>query len=557
MKQTSGSLALKENKVIVIEAAQRPEAQKLRVTAYCRVSSDSSDQLNSFMAQLNYYTTLISSKEHWTLADLYADEGISGTSAEKRPDFQRLLSDCRKGRIDKVLVKSISRFARNAKDCLETVRELKSIGVGVCFEEQNIDTSNISGELLTAIFAAIAQKESESISGNMRWSYQRRMEGGTFLPSSMPFGYVIRDRKIEIDEERAKIVRRVFQDYLSGQNMDEIAAWLNQEHIPVKIGWESRRWDRRSVAYLLSNERYIGDSLWQKTYATDTLPARQVKNHGEHKQYYAEGTHPPIITSEIFQAAQELRNQRTEGRSNNMTCQDTPLRKKLYCGVCGAVFKSKRTRGRTFWVCRTHFENKDDCAVSQISEEDIYAAFLRVYHKLRLHGEPILKQMISNLQAIRERKMLWSMDIIELNKRISDIMDQEQMLATLNKCGCVDPDIFIAQSNDLAQQLRVTKQEKERLLNAESDDTIPQTQELLETLESMPEFLPDFDGEIFNELIDRIIVDSSTVIRFRLKNGLELMEQIRQGGRDTDENTQNAVWVLYQGRQGLHRQAGR
>lgn len=177
---TDGSLALNEKKVIVIERAERPESQKLRVAAYARVSSDSTDQLNSFMAQTNYYSTLISSNENWTMADIYADEGITGTSAQKRPDFQRLLSDCRKGRVDKILVKSISRFARNTTECLETIRELKAIGVGVCFEEQGIDTSDMSGELLTAVFAAIAQKESESISGNMRWSYQQRMKSGTY-----------------------------------------------------------------------------------------------------------------------------------------------------------------------------------------------------------------------------------------------------------------------------------------------------------------------------------------------------------------------------------------
>ena len=242
-RQTSGNLALEENNVIVIEAAQRPETQKLRVAAYCRVSSDSSDQMNSFAAQMNYYTTLISGKANWTLVDLYADAGISGTSAKKRPDFQRLLSDCRKGRIDKVLVKSISRFARNTMDCLKTIRELKAIGVGVCFEEQNIDTSNMTGELLTAAFSAIAQKESESISQNIRWSYQRRMESGTFLPPS----------------------------------------------------GEKRKWNISAISYILTNERYTGDSLWQKTYATDTLPTRQVRNHGEREQYFAEATHAPCF----------------------------------------------------------------------------------------------------------------------------------------------------------------------------------------------------------------------------------------------------------------------
>ena len=504
-QQTTGSLALEQKKVIVIEAAQRPETQKLRVAAYCRVSSDSSDQMNSFAAQLNYYTTLISGKDNWTMTDIYADAGISGTSAQKRPDFQRLLSDCRKGRVDKILVKSISRFARNATDCLETIRELKAIGVGVCFEEQGIDTSEITGELLTAMFSAIAQKESESISGNMRWSYQARMKKGTFLPAAMPFGYRIEGRKIVIDEERAKIVRQIFHNYLAGQSMDEIAAQLNRENVTVRIGLENRRWIHSAISYILSNERYIGDSLWQKTYATDTLPARQVRNHGERQQYYAEATHPPIIEKEIFLAAQELKKRRSEARVDYKQA-DGPLRRKISCGICGTRYTRKVCRGKTYWVCRTHDRNKDDCPSERIPEEEI------------------LKQMLYDLQTVRERRMLWSLEIIELNERISDINDQDRMLADMNRCGLVDPDIFISRSNELAQQLRTAKQEKERILGAEHDDTIPQTRELLETLETLPEYLPAFDGEIFADLVDWITVDNGNTLRFRLKNGLELTE---------------------------------
>ena len=235
-QQTTGSLALEQKKVIVIEAAQRPETQKLRVAAYCRVSSDSSDQMNSFAAQLNYYTTLISGKGNWTMTDIYADAGISGTSAQKRPDFQRLLSDCRRGRVDKILVKSISRFARNATDCLETIRELKAIGVGVCFEEQGIDTSEMTGELLTAMFSAIAQKESESISGNMRWSYQHRMKSGNFITCKAPFGYRLKDGMLEIYEPEAEIVRTIFSQYLAGQSKDEIAETVTALGVPTRDG---------------------------------------------------------------------------------------------------------------------------------------------------------------------------------------------------------------------------------------------------------------------------------------------------------------------------------
>ena len=184
---TDGTTALAaQPRVIKIEAAEKPENARLRVAAYTRVSSDSDDQLNSFAAQNRYYAGLISGKAEWRMVDIYADEGITGTSAAKREDFQRMMADCRRGLIDQILVKSISRFARNTKDCLEAVRELKELGVNVRFERESIDTANVSSELITAIYAAFAQKESESISGNMRWSYQRRMEAGTFLPRPWP-----------------------------------------------------------------------------------------------------------------------------------------------------------------------------------------------------------------------------------------------------------------------------------------------------------------------------------------------------------------------------------
>ena len=524
--QTNGNLALEQKKVIVIEATPRPEAAKLRVAAYCRVSSDSSDQLNSFVAQLNYYTALIGSRENWTLVDLYADEAISGTSAQKRPDFQRLLADCRRGKVDKVLVKSISRFARNTRDCLEAIRELRSIGVGVYFEEQNIDTANMSGELLTSVFAAIAQKESESISSHMRWSYQVRMKGGTFLPASVPFGYMIRDKRIVVDEERAGIVRQIFARYLAGQSMEEIAAQLNRENVDT----QGRRWLHTAITYILSNERYIGDSLWQKTYATDTLPARQVKNHGEREQYYAERTHPPIIDQETFFAAQGLKSRRKE---NHNTCQQRadPLQQRIICGVCGALYRKKVVRGKAFWVCYRHDRNKNDCPSRWIPGEAIHAAFLRVYHKLRLHGAPILKQMLSDLQSVRERRMLWSVDVVELNKRIADISDQDRMLADMNKCGLVDPDIFISQSNEFARQFRAAKQEKERLMADGDDDTVPRTRELMETLETLPEFLPAFDGEIFVDLVAKITAEADGTLRFQLKNGLELTETTERSVR--------------------------
>lgn len=249
-KRTDGSLALNaESRIITIPAAEAPDARRLRVAAYCRVSSDSEDQLNSFAAQNAYYTALITGNPDWDLVDIYADRGITGTSADKREDFQRLIADCKRGRIDRVLVKSISRFARNTKDCLEVTRELKDIGVSVCFEEQNIDTAMVSGEMMTAIFASLAQKESESISQNMRMGIRRRMAQGTFFPSAIPYGYTADHNRLVVNEEQAKIIRRIFHEYLSGRSMDDIAKSLNEEGVPVRIGHD-RIWRNSAITYI-------------------------------------------------------------------------------------------------------------------------------------------------------------------------------------------------------------------------------------------------------------------------------------------------------------------
>lgn len=524
---TDGAAALEEKayRVIKIEAQEQPKKAQLRVAAYTRVSSDSEDQLNSFAAQNRYYNELIAEKPEWCLVDIYADEGITGTSTEKRDDFLRMMVDCRRGLIDQILVKSISRFARNTKECLENVRELKELGVNVRFERESINTANVSSELITAIYAAFAQKESESISGNMRWSYQRRMESGTFLPSAMAYGYKIVDRQIEIDPDAALVVCRIFQWFLDGVSKDLIAKRLNEEGIPTN---QNKIWRNSSVHYILTNERYIGDSLWQKSYTTDTFPVTRYKNKGEREKYYVEGTHPPIITKETFAQVQKLMQFRKETFGKKLREHPYPLSKKLVCGNCGTVFRGKLQRERAYWCCMKHDTSPNDCAMLPIAEESIYGAFCRLYYKLKHQSALIFGQMLTSLQVIRNRRMLWSPDIVSLNKRISELSSQNQTLAFLKQQGLVDPDIFISQTNELTKQLRQAKLEKEKLMDAESDTTAQQTQKIVELLENGPDFLDTFDTELFGELIDKIIAESNDSIRFRMKNGLELRERIER-----------------------------
>lgn len=511
-------------KTIVIPANQAPETIQLRVAAYCRVSSDSEDQKNSFAAQNAYYTALITGKENWTLVDIYADEGITGTSAKKRPDFQRLLSDCRKGKIDKVLVKSISRFARNTTDCLKAIRELKALGISVVFEEQNIDTNVVSGEMLTAIFASCAQAESESISQNMRWSYLKRMQNGDFIPHYLPYGYIRNGNYIEAEPNQAAVVKRIFEEYLSGVSTENIAKALREEKIPCKNG--KCAWDASSVRYILSNEKYTGDSLWQKYYTTDTLPFRSLKNDGSVDSYFVKNTHPAIISEEVFQQANLLLESRSQ-RIIREKAENAPYREKIQCGCCGATFRRKVVNDIVYWACIGRDKKRTrNCTITQIPEDEITQAFLRCYYKLK-HGN-LLRELKDSLIAVRSRQMLWHPDVIELNKQISNLSSQSHMLTVLNQQGAVDPDIFISQTNQLAQQLRKAKRQKEKLLERDGNDALSKTRELMEILEYGPENLDSFDGELFRELVEKIIVESNERIRFRLINGLELPEKIER-----------------------------
>lgn len=526
--KTTGSLAVMEKqRVIVIEAADRPQDIRVRVAAYIRVSSNSEDQLNSFAAQNRYYTSLISGKENWELVDVYADRGITGTSTEKRDDFQRLLSDCRRGLIDRVLCKSISRFARNTTECLETIRELKSLGIGITFEKEHIDTAKVTGEMLTALFAAMAQAESESISRNGRLGVQMRMKNGTFTPSALPFGYVRGvDGKIVVDESRAPYIRAIFRDYVDGHNTNEIADKMRMLQSKEAV-LRNYCWTHKAIARILRNEKYSGNSLWQKTYRSDTLPIKAHLNHGEHPQYFAEGSHPAIIDRNTFNTVQTLLAQRKE-RFYSPANRDGGIPLRMQCGCCGSRFRTYQERGIAYRICRSHADKASDCPIKRIPESEIHSAFCRLYYKLKHYNGQILAPLVVDLQSIRTQRFLWSPDIIELNKQISNLTSQNQLLSMLKQQGGVDPDIFISRTNELAEQLRTVKQEKSRLLNEKGDDTIVRTQELMETLDAGPDFLDTFDGELFGELVEKIIVESNSLLRFRLKNGLELKEKIER-----------------------------
>ena len=288
-------------------------------------------------------------------------------------------------------------------------------------------------------------------------------------------------------------------------------------------------WAGSTVYHILRNERYAGNALLGKFYTTDTFPHRKMQNRGEHEQRFFYDTNPAIVTMDVFERTQALLKQR-DTRTNALSKERT-YEKLLQCPRCGCSLKRKTSSGKEYWVCQRHFEDSQTCDLQPVPTGEIEQAFCRLYYKLKHHGGPIFTQMLSNLQKIRYARMLWSEDVISLNKKISDILSQVQFLAQLQQAGGVDPDTFISSNNKLSEQLRRLKQEKARLLDTDSNDLADRTRDLMDVLEDGPDFLDSFDAELFDALVEKIIVDSNERLRFRLKNGLELTEQIERTRR--------------------------
>ena len=510
-------------KVTVISPAAQEKA-KLRVAAYARVSSDSADQLNSYLAQVDYYTRHIGENPDWELADVYADEGISGLSTRKRDEFNRMMADCRAGKIDRVLVKSVSRFARNAQDTLYFMRELLRLGVTIHFEKENVDTGKLSTEQTAAIYAAFAQMESTGHSGNMRASVRMRMEKGIFTPSSMPYGYRLNGLEPEIVPEEAQVVRQIFGLALRGQGHTEITKWLNESGVERGHGWE--RWHCSMVSYILSNRFYTGDSDWHKTCATDTLPIRQVKNRGQKPKYYVEDDHPGIISREAFQRAQEQIAARKGQFYRGSAPSDSVYAGHIFCGCCGCACRRKVTRDVVYWVCNRRDDSKDLCPIPQIPEATLTAAVLRLHNKLLLHGAGILQPLLEQLREVRERELRSNSRLSDIDKEIAHISGQNLALSRLISKGCIDSALALSQADGLSRKLRDLRRLRRKLLEtAGGDEQIRATEAMLDYLEAA-RWQDEADPEWFGSLVDRITVASAEEVTFQLPNGLELAERL-------------------------------
>lgn len=519
---TEGSSARKpENReLFYIDPIITPQTAKLKIAAYARVSSASDDQQNSFSAQVRHYTAMITANEKWELADIYADEAVTGTSTEKRNDFNRMLSDCRKGKIDRIITKSTSRFARNTLDSLQASRDLKELGVSVFFEKEGIDTDQISSEVLLTLYSAFAQDESQNLAQNKKMGNRMQMRNGTYVSPNVPYGYRLVDKLPHIHEQEAEVVKRIFAEYLAGHSITQIAKRLTADGIPRKDG--SGKWRFQTISEIIRNERYVGDMLLQKCYNTDTLPYQKVRNRGELDQYYLPETHEPIIDRVQFKLANILLAER--GANTQTTTYEYPLSKKIKCGECGTTFRRRITRDKTYWVCRRHDEDKSYCESERIPEPEVYDGFVRLYNKLKAGYSHILLPLLSQLEKMQDLRNRNNPEISELNRQIANLQEQNHVMNGLMSKGILDSALFIFQNDELCHRIKALKLAKSRLINAAEDENIIEnTEDLIGTLEDGPEHIGAFDKTLFADMVKGITANGNA-LAFELINGLTLTE---------------------------------
>ena len=512
----------------VIEA-QKPSVKKKkrRVAAYCRVSTDNKDQLESLETQKAHYESYILLHSEWEYAGLYYDTGITGTKAEIREGLQNLLTACRIGKVEHILVKSISRFSRNTTDCLSIVRELLNIGVTIYFEKENIDTGDMESELILSILSSMAEDESASISKNEKWSIQRRMAAGTYKIGYVPYGYQ-RDENgdMVIEPAEAGVVRFIFRTLLAGNSTDTIASALQQQGIPTRKGG---KWSGSTVRDIISNEKYVGDALFQKTYTDDTF--RRHNNHGEVKTYLVSEHHDPIISREDFDKANALIRQRgiEKGivRENGKYQNRFPFSGKITCGICGGKYKRRiHSHGaEVAWVCNTHIEDIRRCSAKYVRDDVLKAAFITMLNKLIFSRKLILRPLYDSIRSDSTDESVQRMQ--ELQKLIEKNTEKKNTLRQLRAQSIINNVMYNQELNLLRKASDNYRNELAVLscyTSAEAHE-VTELEKLLRFAESAP-VIEQFDDELFQTFVDHIVVYGRDCIEFKLKCGLTLKEAI-------------------------------
>lgn len=499
--------------------------RKKRVAAYARVSTELDAQQNSYEAQISYYTDYIRGKQEWEFVEVYSDEGISGTSYKKRDGFNKMVEDALAGKIDLILTKSISRFARNTVDALTITRKLKANGIEVYFEKENISSMDTQAELIFTIMSSVAQEESRSLSENVRWGKQRSMEAGNvYLPYSKFLGYKKgEDGLPEIVEEEAVTVRRIYKRYLEGASLNRIATELTEDG--VKTGAGKDTWTKDGVRRILTNEKYRGDARLQKTYVVDFLTKEKRVNHGERKQWYIHDSHDAIVSPETFELVQKELVRRT-GRGGRFY--DSPYTGKIICGCCGAyyghkVWHSNASCRKYVWVCSEKYKGQAVCQTPHITETDINRAFVIVVNQLIRNKPDYIddyeKEFLPMIGDTRELDA----HLQSMTSQLDELIVKIEQLVQDNARRAQNQTDYMSKFHELDTAIEEKKAAIERTKIQISDALSRRgnVQIFLEGLKKLDSLLEEFDISAWHALVDHIKVMPNKTIVFHFRNDTE------------------------------------
>lgn len=512
-----------------IEAIKKStNMQKLRVAAYARVSTDNDDQLLSLKTQIDHYEKYIKSHPDYEYAGLYYDEGLSGTKIGKRDGLLKLIQDCEDKKIDRVITKSISRLSRNTANTLEIVRKLSNLRISIYFEKENIDTLAMDSELMLSILSSIAESESISTASNIKWSNENRFKNGTYKLASAAYGYKCIDGQLYPDEQEAPIVKEIFKMALDGKGVTAIAKNLNSRNIKPRI---AEKWDGGCVYAILKNEKYTGDSLFQKYYTDSTFTERV--NRGEKNKYYVKKHHIALVTHEEYELVNSIIKTRSYIKNDEIRKPNRyPFSGKIICGQCGHKYIRKIERKKNFykvkWSCKNHIDNIAECSNHAVTDDDLKIAFIRVMKKLKIGRKKILDPFIKDLRKYDTSNI--SMKINDIEKMVYSCEVNLKKISSLFESGHLNSKQFQEESYRLKNEMEMLNEEKKGYVD--SLDTISthlNEAKKLSNFLAKDNSIEGFDEDAFSTYVDSIVVVKRNTYIFKMKCGLKLQEEMNNG----------------------------
>ena len=537
-----------DEKPRVIIIPPKPELQQtaavtkqLRVAAYCRVSTKEEEQASSYEAQCEYYTDKIMSNKEWTMAGIFADEGITGTSTKKRTEFLRMIRLCKQNKIDLILTKSIQRFARNTLDCINYTRILRQLGIGVLFEKENINSLPADSEFMITMYGAMAQSESESISGNIRRGRQMHARIGTLkIPCDRLYAYrKDEDGKLQIVPEKAEVVREIYRRYMAGASLRNLKDWLEENQIKTVLG--KPKWTLTSIKGILTNEKYCGDVLLQKTFRADVISKKVIKNVGQMAQYYMPDHHEVIVSREQYNAVKAEMARRSALRSpskaavTGRSCYTSKyaLSDRLVCGECGTLYRrcTWTSRGRKYpvWRCtsRLNYGTKYCRDSPSIKEEPLQAAILAAINSA-MSDKPVLLDHIKNAVSLELLPVQGqTMSLADIERRL-ELLDEQFQRLLAEAIDAENKEACNAQfAKILTEQTALKKQKEEILQNsADADRVCTRMKQAEQALDAAASTLTEWNETAVRQIVERVTVLSADEVLVRIKGGTEIKQRL-------------------------------